>query len=155
MSKKMHVLFCKVRDVLDQDGLPLHDVGPILKTFQPLERAGKLASVPKPVVLPLSDKPLEPELQSPRRPAVPPPQPPMQSQSQSLMAKVPVGILYVLTSCSVPYTLCTSFHRAPTRTLHERACAEVPAVASLALQLEAAASVLLRSLTRRRDVWCD
>ena len=41
---------------------------PVLKTFQPLER--KILS---PKVL---DKPVEPELQSPRRPAVPPPQPP-------------------------------------------------------------------------------
>ncbi|XP_016845570.1 unconventional myosin-XV isoform X2 [Nasonia vitripennis] len=58
---------------------------PVLKTFQPLER--KLSAVPKPVVvatpppplppIQLLDKPLEPELQSPRRPAVPPPQPPL------------------------------------------------------------------------------
>ncbi|XP_024893255.1 unconventional myosin-XV isoform X2 [Temnothorax curvispinosus] len=41
---------------------------PILKTFQPLERK----SVPKPV-----DKPVELEIQVPRRPAVPPPQPPV------------------------------------------------------------------------------
>ncbi|KAK2585066.1 hypothetical protein KPH14_008582 [Odynerus spinipes] len=41
---------------------------PVLKTFQPLERK----SVPK-----LVDKPVEPEIQSPRRPAVPPPQPPV------------------------------------------------------------------------------
>ncbi|XP_077262617.1 unconventional myosin 10A [Temnothorax americanus] len=41
---------------------------PILKTFQPLERK----SAPKPV-----DKPVELEIQVPRRPAVPPPQPPV------------------------------------------------------------------------------
>jgi len=41
---------------------------PILKTFQPLERK----SVLKPV-----DKPVEPEIQAPRRPVVPPPQPPV------------------------------------------------------------------------------
>ncbi|XP_020280008.1 unconventional myosin-XV isoform X2 [Pseudomyrmex gracilis] len=41
---------------------------PILKTFQPLERKSAL----KPV-----DKPVEPEIQVPRRPAVPPPQPPV------------------------------------------------------------------------------
>ncbi|KAI4498543.1 hypothetical protein M0802_006249 [Mischocyttarus mexicanus] len=41
---------------------------PVLKTFQPLERK----SVPKVV-----DKPVEPEILSPRRPAVPPPQPPV------------------------------------------------------------------------------
>lgn len=41
---------------------------PILKTFQPLERK----SVPKVV-----DKPVEPEIQAPRRPVVPPPQPPV------------------------------------------------------------------------------
>ncbi|XP_071649931.1 unconventional myosin-XV-like [Temnothorax longispinosus] len=41
---------------------------PILKTFQPLERK----SVPKPI-----DKPVELEIQVPRRPAVPPPQPPV------------------------------------------------------------------------------
>ncbi|KMQ93138.1 unconventional myosin-xv isoform x1, partial [Lasius niger] len=41
---------------------------PILKTFQPLERK----STPKVV-----DKPVEPEIQIPRRPAVPPPQPPV------------------------------------------------------------------------------
>lgn len=59
---------------------------PVLKTFQPLERK-PLAAVPKPVQLQLQqqqpDKPVEPEIQSPRRPAVPPPQPPL--------AKVPVG----------------------------------------------------------------
>ncbi|XP_018402219.1 PREDICTED: unconventional myosin-XV [Cyphomyrmex costatus] len=41
---------------------------PILKTFQPLERK----SVPKVV-----DKPVELEIQAPRRPVVPPPQPPV------------------------------------------------------------------------------
>ncbi|XP_023316209.1 unconventional myosin-XV isoform X2 [Trichogramma pretiosum] len=68
---------------------------PVLKTFQPLERAGKLNSVPKPVVLPTTtqqsqqqqDRPLEPEIQSPRRPVVPPPQPPPQPQP---LAKVPM-----------------------------------------------------------------
>lgn len=41
---------------------------PILKTFQPLERK----SVPKAV-----DKSVEIDIQGPRRPAVPPPQPPI------------------------------------------------------------------------------
>ncbi|XP_023288541.1 unconventional myosin-XV [Orussus abietinus] len=41
---------------------------PVLKTFQPLERK------PAPKVV---DKPVEAEIQSPRRPAVPPPQPPV------------------------------------------------------------------------------
>jgi len=41
---------------------------PILKTFQPLERK----SVPKVI-----EKPVELEIQVPRRPIVPPPQPPV------------------------------------------------------------------------------
>lgn len=41
---------------------------PILKTFQPLERKSALKAV---------DKPVEPEIQVPRRPVVPPPQPPV------------------------------------------------------------------------------
>ncbi|XP_029046871.1 unconventional myosin-XV isoform X2 [Osmia bicornis bicornis] len=45
---------------------------PVLKTFQPLERK----TVPKVI-----DKPVEAEIQSPRRPAVPPPQPPVAKPS--------------------------------------------------------------------------
>ncbi|XP_076764901.1 unconventional myosin-XV-like [Xylocopa sonorina] len=45
---------------------------PVLKTFQPLER--------KPVAK-VMDKPVEAEIQSPRRPAVPPPQPPVTKPS--------------------------------------------------------------------------
>ncbi|XP_043281933.1 unconventional myosin-XV isoform X2 [Venturia canescens] len=51
-----------------------HDLEmPVLKTFQPLER--------KPVAKVVVDKPVEPEIQSPRRPAVPPPQPPIAKPS--------------------------------------------------------------------------
>ncbi|XP_058797715.1 unconventional myosin-XV [Phymastichus coffea] len=49
---------------------------PILKTFQPLERKTPKQSPPQPLTL-LPDKPVEPEIQSPRRPGVPPPQPPL------------------------------------------------------------------------------
>ncbi|XP_048509561.1 uncharacterized protein LOC105693576 isoform X2 [Athalia rosae] len=47
---------------------------PVLKTFQPLERK------PAPKVV---DKPVETEIQSPRRPAVPPPQPPVAKTAQT------------------------------------------------------------------------
>lgn len=58
-----------------------HDLElPVLKTFQPLER--------KPVAKVVVDKPVEPEIQSPRRPAVPPPQPPVAKPS-------PVSHLFV------------------------------------------------------------
>ncbi|XP_044008895.1 unconventional myosin-XV [Aphidius gifuensis] len=67
IKKKEHIQV--VREV-DQD-MDIISV-PVLKTFQPLERKPAVSKVA--VVV---DKPVEPEIQSPRRPAVPPPQPPV------------------------------------------------------------------------------